>query len=114
MIFSVKPLDFLLAICSVAVLILSLLLLKNNKNKALQLEVNAAGISYIFPLEIDSEYDIKGVLGISKIKIINGNALFVSSPCPNETCVSLGKISKVGQWRACMPNQVFIRIGGRR
>jgi hypothetical protein len=38
----------------------------------------------------------------------------ISSPCPEKICVKTGRISKPGQWIACLPNRVFISIRGRR
>ena len=65
---------------------------------------------YVFPLEKDASYTIPGALGISTITVSGGKAFFADSPCPNKTCVQQGAISKNGEWAACLPNDVFLRI----
>jgi hypothetical protein len=46
-------------------------------------------------------------------EIRDGSAWVVSSQCPNQICVRQGKISRPGQWIACLPNDIFIRISGQ-
>jgi hypothetical protein len=46
---------------------------------------------------------------------IRGKAVFIeASPCRNKTCIAAGSIDKPGQWLACLPNEVFVSIEGRR
>ncbi len=33
-------------------------------------------------------------------------------PGPLQICVQKGRISQAGEWLACLPNEVFIRIEG--
>ena len=35
---------------------------------------------------------------------------FIQSDCPDQICVKTGKISRPGQFAACMPNQVLVKI----
>ena len=47
------------------------------------------------------------------IVVISGGKAFVEdSPCPDKLCVHMPAISKPGQWIACMPNRVFLRVRG--
>ena len=54
------------------------------------------------------------IIGTSRIEISGGTARFLDSPCPNKTCVQSMPISETGEWSACLPNQVFLRIEGGR
>jgi hypothetical protein len=57
---------------------------------------------------------VPGPLGDTVVVIENGSVRVVSSPCPEKICIKTGRISKPGQWIACLPNKVFISIRGRR
>ncbi len=65
---------------------------------------------WIYPLEIDRNIEVQGKIGITKLKIENGEVTVVDSPCPNKTCVASPPLKKVGDWTACLPNQVFLYI----
>jgi hypothetical protein len=74
--------------------------------------IEASGQTWIYPLREDRQVTVPGPLGEELIDIKDGNAFVESSPCPNQICIQQGKISKPGQWIACLPNKVFIRIAG--
>ena len=74
--------------------------------------IEASGQEWIYPLREDRQVTVQGPLGEEVITINNGQAFVESSPCPNQICIQQGKISKPGQWIACLPNKVFIRISG--
>jgi hypothetical protein len=67
---------------------------------------------WVYPLDVDRHVEVTGPLGITVVHIHSGEVCIESSPCPNKTCVAAGDISKPGQWVACLPNQVFVRIEG--
>jgi hypothetical protein len=79
---------------------------------ARDLVVTAAGESYAYPLGADAEFDVMGPLGPTRISIKAGQARVLSSPCQNKLCIAAGAISAGGQWVACLPNQVLMRVGG--
>ncbi|HAK69499.1 MAG TPA: hypothetical protein DEO40_03415 [Treponema sp.] len=74
--------------------------------------VECGGEEYRYPLDKDGVYTVHGLLGDSVIKVENGEAHFIESPCRNKNCVFAGKISRTGEWAACLPNDVLIRIDG--
>ncbi|MFA6505053.1 MAG: NusG domain II-containing protein, partial [Treponemataceae bacterium] len=55
---------------------------------------------------------VKGEIGETVVHIHDGKASVESSPCSNQTCVAAGSIDSNGQWVACLPNGVFVRIEG--
>jgi hypothetical protein len=69
---------------------------------------------WIFPLDAQTTLRVPGPLGDTVVVIENGSVRVVSSPCPEKICIKTGRISKPGQWIACLPNKVFISIRGRR
>ena len=69
---------------------------------------------FAYDMSKDRIIDIEGAIGISRIEISGGTARFLDSPCPNKTCVQSMPIRETGEWAACLPNQVFLRIEGGR
>lgn len=67
---------------------------------------------WIYPLSQDREIEVQGVLGITYVHIGNGAAHIEDSPCANKTCIASPPIRNTGDWSACLPNGVFIRIEG--
>lgn len=75
--------------------------------------IEAPGARWIYPLTEDRLVVAFGPLGEDLIRIEGGEIYALDCPCPNRVCHLQGRISKPGQWIACLPNQVFIRIDGR-
>jgi hypothetical protein len=67
---------------------------------------------WIYPLKDSRTVEVEGPLGTTEIVIQGGSARIVESPCPNKTCIAAGAIMRAGQWLACLPNGVFVRIDG--
>ena len=42
--------------------------------------------------------------------IYSDGIAFVQSDCPDKICIKTGKISRPGQFAACLPNQVLLKI----
>lgn len=40
----------------------------------------------------------------------DGSICFEKSDCPNKLCVKTGRISKPGQFAACIPNEILLKI----
>ncbi|HSV55538.1 MAG TPA: NusG domain II-containing protein [Magnetospirillaceae bacterium] len=70
------------------------------------------GREWIYPLPGERKVRISGPLGTTVVQIREDDVLIDSSPCPNQTCVAIGKIGQPGQWVVCLPNQVMVRIEG--
>jgi hypothetical protein len=69
---------------------------------------------WIYPLDGEATLHVPGPLGDTVVVVEEGGVRVISSPCPEKICIKTGKISKPGQWIACLPNRVFISIQGRR
>ena len=66
----------------------------------------------LYPLSEDRELVLWGPVGQSVVRIEEGKARFVSSDCPDDLCVHMGEIYRVGEWAACLPNRIFISTQG--
>jgi len=106
----IRPLDILLFAVFTAVAAVSVVELSRSGSGKAVLIVDSPGGEYVYDLSVNRELKIRGLLGYSIIRISSGSAFFVDSACPNKTCVQCAPIRHNGEWIACMPNQVFIRI----
>ena len=74
--------------------------------------IEASGSQWIYSLNSDRRETVTGPLGVTVIAIQGGRAMILDSPCPDKLCVHMPAVSKPGQWIACLPNRVFVRIRG--
>jgi len=74
--------------------------------------IDGPGGRWVYPLDQGRVLSVSGPLGDTVIEIEGGKARIASSPCPDETCVAAGSLSRPGQWSACLPNRVMLRIEG--
>ncbi len=65
-----------------------------------------------YSLSQDRDVALKGPVGTSIVRIAGGEACFLHSDCPEGLCTAMKAISRGGEWAACLPNRVFISIGG--
>lgn len=105
--------DAVLLVLSLLVTGLSAWFVFSPSQVPLRVEVQCEKGLFVYPLDQDRELDVAGPLGLSHVDIQGGAAFVHDSPCTNQICISMGKISRPGQWVACLPNRLFVRITGR-
>ncbi len=108
---SIRPLDVLIVALS-AVALVALSISVYGGPAAAVLVVSSGEQEWIYPLSEDRELEVQGLLGITYIHIGDGRAHIEDSPCANKTCIASPPIGNTGDWSACLPNGVFIRIEG--
>jgi hypothetical protein len=107
-----RPLDIAAVLASLLIIVAFSVSAYTGGDKNPNVIIEASGQTWIYPLREDRQVTVPGPLGEELIDIKDGKAFVESSPCPNKICIQQGKISKPGQWIACLPNKVFIRITG--
>jgi len=71
--------------------------------------------TWVYPLDSEQTVRVRGILGDDTVVRISGGAVWAeSSPCDNQTCVGMGRITAGSWWPwvACLPNNVFFTIEG--
>lgn len=68
---------------------------------------------YRLSLEEDTEIKVRGIMGLTKIRVEQGRVTVVEAPCPNKICKKMGKISRSGEILVCVPNRIVVRITGK-
>lgn len=106
----IKFLDVIFLLISLSAICFSFISAKKSSGSSPVLLVTSPDGDYVYSLDKDAEYDVQGKIGVSKIIVKDKKAFFEDSPCQNKTCVQCAPISQNGQWIACLPNGVFIRI----
>ncbi len=61
-----------------------------------------------FSLESNRILDVRGILGNTQIRIKDGKASVVSSPCSNKYCIHMGHIGESGGILVCVPNEIIV------
>ena len=107
-----KPADFVVIVLSLAISAGSVIFAARNTAGKPVLIVESQGEEWMYRMDRNADFGVPGVLGLSTLEIKDGKARFVDSPCVNKTCVAHSPLTKVGDWSACLPNQVIIRIEG--
>ena len=105
-----KPLDYLLILIGIVFCTLSILSATTQQDDTPLLIVSSPSSEYIYPLDTDTTIQIPGLEGISTIQIQQGQAQYLDSPCANKTCVAASPIHRNGEWSACLPNGIFMRV----
>lgn len=107
-----KPLD-IVAILVVAGLVSAVSLASFSGRAGLErIVITGRSGTWIYPLDYEGRVEIPGPLGLTVVSFRGGEALIEDSPCPTKSCVQMGGIRVKGQWLACLPNEVFVRIEG--
>ena len=110
---SVKIIDIFLIIIVLAIAVYSGFSIYGNQGRALSLVIEAPSGDWIYDLKTDRTVKIPGPLGDTTVEIAGGKARILDSPCPNMTCVAAAPLSRQGDWSACLPNKVILRVQGR-
>ena len=106
--------DLVLVGVLLIVAVLALFLLRNRQEKETGnnavVTVRTADGEAIYPLNKDGVFSLNG--GTNTLVIENGEAWVSEADCPDKICMGMGKISKNGEFIACLPNQVIIVVEG--
>ena len=107
-----RPLDLVALLGAALAVALSAMVAYTPSNSALRVVISGSGGQWIYPLASDRTVQVAGPLGLTTVVIGEKTVHVSDSPCRNKICIAMGSISSAGQWVACLPNRVFVRIEG--
>jgi hypothetical protein len=108
-----KVLDYgILLAGAIAVVFVSVFAYAKNGSE-LSVIIGGSQGEWIYPLGEDRTLNVEGPVGTTLVEIHENRVHILGSPCKNQTCVAAGAIGSEGQWLACLPNKVFVRIEGK-
>ena len=108
----IKALDIVIALAAAGVVAISAISAYGPGSGQANVVIKGRDGEWVYPLSTDRELAVAGQLGDTHVAIRAKSARIEDSPCPNQTCVASGSIGRAGQWIACLPNQVLVRIEG--
>lgn len=106
----IKIFDLIICFFFLSAIVFSSISAYKKKGGEVKLFIQSPSGQWVYALDKNVQIDIPGSIGISRIVIVDGKASFSDSPCDNKTCITAKPISNDGEWSACLPNRVFIRI----
>ena len=107
---SLKPFDFILFIVGLGFCATSFMTATSKSQGIPLLHISSPDSEYLYPLDKDDTIQIQGLEGITEIHIQQGQASYINSPCANKTCMAAAPIHRNGEWSACLPNGIFMRV----
>ncbi|MDR3161033.1 MAG: NusG domain II-containing protein [Spirochaetaceae bacterium] len=107
---NVKTPDIFIAALGIALVVFFSFRIYSPGNAAARVVVEGGGRRWEFPLDASETLKAAGPLGDTVVELRGGRARVISSPCANQTCVAAGTIHSHGQWIACLPNRVMVRV----
>lgn len=105
-----KLLDVLLLTAVLGAAVFSGIRIYGNQGEKPRIVIESPSGTWVYGLDRDISVEIPGALGVSTVDIRDGKARIAKSPCPNQTCVAAPGIFRTGEWNACLPNKVIIRV----
>ncbi|NCN05012.1 MAG: NusG domain II-containing protein [Spirochaetales bacterium] len=75
-----------------------------------QVSIQAEAGDFLYSLDTQGTYSFEGPIGDTVIEILENRVRVLSSPCRDQICVAAGWLEQTGEWSACLPNRVFVRV----
>ena len=107
-----KILDYIAIVFSLLVTLSLAVYVYSGNNGPLHVQIQTEEGTYVYGLDKDRRIAVEGPIGTTYVEIHDGHAAIVESPCPNKLCIQAGRLYDHGDWSACMPNRIFVRIEG--
>ena len=92
-----------------AIVVFSLMAFEGSEQGSI-VRVQVDGVDYVYPLAQDRTIQVDGPLGTTIVEIADRRARVAESPCRDKICIATSWLSQAGDWTACLPNRVFVRV----
>jgi hypothetical protein len=109
----IKAIDVLIFILSIAAIVAVGISAYGQPRQNPSAVVTSPKGEWIFPLSTEQILTPSGLQGGCVVSFEDGSVRVIQSDCPEQICVRAGRVSRPGQWIACVPHRVFIEIQGR-
>jgi len=64
------------------------------------------------PLDKNTSFSISQVPAV-EFEVYNNTIAFISSDCPDKVCINSGRLSRSGDFAACLPNKLTLWVKSR-
>ncbi len=110
--FAPKPLDVLALLISVVMVAGAAVFAYGNGTEPGGVSIQSDEGTFLYPLDQERRVAVQGPIGETFVQIQDGHVHVDDSPCRDKICIAAGALRMTGQWTACMPNRVFVRVEG--
>ena len=110
--FYVRPLDYLALLLAVLAVVGASIFAYGGNAQASEVSIENDEGTFLYPLDQARLVRVSGPLGETVVEIEDGRVHVHESPCRDKICIAAGWLDATGQWTACLPNRVFVRVEG--
>jgi hypothetical protein len=108
----IKPLDIAIFLLGVTLVIISLTTLSRGNSPSL-VRIDWGEKTWIYPLDEELNLPLENEWGLNVVYINGeGEVSIIEADCEDQLCMTMGPISRTGQYMACLPHRLFITITG--
>lgn len=107
-----RPLDYLALVLSIMTVVAVSAFAYGGRAQASEVSIQNDEGTFLYSLDQDRRIPVSGPLGDTVVEIEDGRVHVDSSPCRDKICIAAGWLEDAGQWTACLPNRVFVRVEG--
>lgn len=109
---STRPLDWVALVLSILTVAGATVLALGGGAEASEVSIEGDGGTFLYPLDQERSVAVAGPLGETIVRIEGNRVRVHESPCRDKLCIAAGWLDRTGQWTACLPNRVFVRVEG--
>jgi hypothetical protein len=108
--FGLTPLDYFITAGAIAVILAFSSFAYGGTGAHPRVIIEGEQGSWVYPLETSQALVVHGPVGTTRIQLKEGAIRVLESDCRDKLCVNFGPARHGGDWIACLPNRVFIRV----
>ena len=110
-----RPLDLVAVVVAVFAVVGVSLFAYGNDAAPTGVKIQGDTGEFLYPLGDDRLIEVEGPIGHTDVQIEGNRVRVIESPCRDKICIAAGWQANTGDWTACLPNRVFVRVeGGER
>lgn len=108
----IRPADYLVLFLAIALTTFSYFWVRTGGEAAL-VRVRWEGREYLYPLDEEKTLVLEGERGVNTVVITgDGEVYMADADCHDKICLTMGTISRSGEYIACLPHRLIITIEG--
>ncbi|MBU8913195.1 MAG: NusG domain II-containing protein [Spirochaetales bacterium] len=110
-----RPLDFVAVFVAILAVVGVSVFAYGSDADPTGVSIRSDGGEFLYPLSETRVIEVDGPIGHTHVEIKGNRVRVTESPCRDKICVAAGWLANTGDWTACLPNRVFVRVeGGER
>ncbi|MDC7220988.1 MAG: NusG domain II-containing protein [Spirochaetales bacterium] len=108
----IKPVDIGLILLGILLVILSFILISRGGDPSL-VRIDWGDKTLVYPLDEEETLLFENELGRNVVYINGeGSVTIIEADCEDQLCMTMGPITRTGQYMACLPHRLFVTITG--